>query len=56
MDWADVVISATSSPHYTVTKDELKENIKTKKSRLFIDLAVPNDIDYAIKEGKSPAF
>ena len=50
MDWADVVISATSSPHYTVTKDELKENIKTKKPRLFIDLAVPNDIDSAIKE------
>lgn len=49
-DWADVIISATSSPHYTVTKDELKENIKTNKPRLFIDLAVPNDIDSAVTE------
>ena len=44
-DFADCVISATSGPHYTVTYYDLKNNIKTEKSRLFIDLAVPPDID-----------
>lgn len=44
-DCADCVISATSSPHFTVTASELKRSIHTKKSRLFIDLAVPHDID-----------
>lgn len=44
-DFADCVISATSGPHYTVTYYDLKKNIKTEKSRLFIDLAVPPDID-----------
>lgn len=42
---ADIIISATSSPHYTVTYHELKNYIKDNKKRLFIDLAVPKDID-----------
>lgn len=45
MDEADIIISATTSPHYTVTYHELAENIRTEKERLFIDLAVPMDID-----------
>lgn len=48
MDQADVVISATSSPHYTVTQEELERALKTPKDRLFIDLAVPADIDSSI--------
>lgn len=44
-DRADCVITATSSPHYTITLQGLRENIKTPKNRLFIDLAVPPDID-----------
>lgn len=48
MDAADVVVSATVSPHYTVTRDELKEYLTTKKQRLFLDLAVPRDIDRSI--------
>lgn len=48
IDKADCIISATSSPHYTVTFYELKEYIKTDKRRLFIDLAVPPDIDREI--------
>lgn len=44
-DEADCVISATSSPHYTITLDSLKKALKNKKDRLFIDLAVPSDID-----------
>ncbi len=45
MDMADCVISATSSPHYTVTAEGLRKSLKTPKKRLFIDLAVPQDID-----------
>ncbi|MBR1864271.1 MAG: hypothetical protein IJ806_09315 [Ruminococcus sp.] len=44
---ADVVISATKSPHYTVTLSQLrKEGVRGRK--LFIDLAVPADIDEEI--------
>lgn len=44
---ADVVISATKSPHYTVTDYELKKVLsgETVRQRLFMDLAVPNDIE-----------
>ncbi|MBQ8960242.1 MAG: glutamyl-tRNA reductase [Ruminococcus sp.] len=42
---ADCVISATSSPHYTVTAAELRKWLNDGKKRLFIDLAVPADID-----------
>lgn len=45
---ADVVISATKSPHYTVTARVLAEVSPLPK--LFIDLAVPRDIDPEIKE------
>lgn len=50
LDFADCVISATSGPHYTVTYYDLKRNIKTEKSRLFIDLAVPPDIDENVEK------
>lgn len=50
MDQADVIISATSSPHYTVTQEELEKTLKTSKDRLFIDLAVPADIDSSIAD------
>ncbi len=42
---ADVVVSATKSPHYTLSFGDVFHSIQTKKARLFIDLAVPNDID-----------
>lgn len=45
MEEADIIISATTSPHYTVTYHELTEHIHTEKERLFIDLSVPMDID-----------
>jgi glutamyl-tRNA reductase len=50
MDFCDVVISATSSPHYTVTQSRLLPELKTPKNRLFLDLAVPQDIDTSITE------
>ena len=52
MDSADCVVSATASPHYTVTYYDLKKNIKTDKPRLFIDFAVPPDIDGSVAEIK----
>ncbi len=50
MEEADIVISATASPHYTITRDDLKEHLVSSKERLFVDLAVPSDIDKSIEE------
>lgn len=41
----DVVVSATKSPHYTITYGKLVDINLERKDRLFIDLAVPKDID-----------
>jgi glutamyl-tRNA reductase len=40
----DVVISATTSPHHTLTWDEVSRVID-RRERLFIDLAVPRDME-----------
>lgn len=49
IEQCDVIIGATSSPHYTITKDMLEETIVNKdKNHIFIDLAVPRDFDEAI--------
>ena len=45
MNDADCIISATSSPHFTVTAAKLKHVLHTRKPRLLIDLAVPSDIE-----------
>lgn len=42
---ADIIISSTKSPHYTVTYSKLKQEELEEKPRLFVDLAVPRDID-----------
>lgn len=44
----DCIISATTSPHYTITLCDLKNNLADERKRLFIDLAVPPDIDDSI--------
>ncbi|MGN0649466.1 MAG: hypothetical protein ACI4KM_03440 [Oscillospiraceae bacterium] len=41
----DCIISATTSPHYTITAAELKKHITRGHKLTLIDLAVPNDID-----------
>ena len=41
----DVVISATASPHYTLTKEAWQSNITRKRRRILIDMAVPMDIE-----------
>ena len=43
-----MVISATASPHYTLTCAKVKERLKTDKPRVFVDLAVPVDIEESI--------
>lgn len=49
--WADVIISATASPHYTFVRDELAEAVKMQpKRRLFLDLAMPKDIDPVVSD------
>lgn len=48
LDQMDVVISATASPHYTLTYARVKEKLKTEKPRVFVDLAVPVDIEESI--------
>ena len=48
VDWADVVISATNSPHYTFVASKVQKYLKESKMRLFLDLAVPRDIEEEI--------
>jgi glutamyl-tRNA reductase len=40
----EVIVSATSSPHYTLTKEEFLRH-RGQKNYLLIDLAVPYDLD-----------
>lgn len=55
MPLADVIISATKGPHLTITAQGLAAAKLTDKPRLFIDLAVPRDIDddIALQPGNS---
>jgi glutamyl-tRNA reductase len=52
----DVVVSATTSPHYTITKERFLECVSFEKvrcqknKRLMVDLAVPCDIDKGISD------
>lgn len=50
LDWADVVISVTNSPHYTFLADRTGQARHTDKPLLFLDLAVPRDIDEDIDD------
>ncbi|MGN0106450.1 MAG: glutamyl-tRNA reductase [Hominilimicola sp.] len=50
LDMYDAVISATSSPHLTLEKEKTAAALKTQKTRAFIDLAVPRDIEVAENE------
>ena len=45
IDGADLVFSATTSPHYTLTADEVRK--LHQPPRLLVDLAMPRDIDGA---------
>jgi glutamyl-tRNA reductase len=49
---ADIVVSSTASPHQIVGRDDLAEVIEARDGRplLVIDIAVPRDIDPAVRE------
>lgn len=41
----DVIISATSSPHFTITRDHFMRYWKEGEQKVLLDLAVPMDLD-----------
>ena len=45
LEQADVIISATESPRYTLTAGEAAGYLADCRERLFIDIAVPADMD-----------
>ncbi len=51
---ADVVISATSAPHYILLKDDIERAMEGRdKKLLIIDIANPRDVDEAVREIKN---
>jgi glutamyl-tRNA reductase len=52
MEDADIVVSATNSPHHVVERDGLEQVMRGRQGRplLAIDLAVPRDIEPACRE------
>ena len=50
---ADVIISATSAPHIVVEYDKFVPQMKENKDYLFIDLAVPRDVDERLANFKT---
>jgi glutamyl-tRNA reductase len=52
LERADIVVSATDSPHHLIERSELVEVVRLRgeRSLLLIDLAVPRDIDPACRE------
>ncbi len=47
---ADVVVASTSAPGFVLTADEIGEVVRARRGRplLFVDLAVPRDVDPAL--------
>jgi glutamyl-tRNA reductase len=52
LEQADIVVSATMSPHHIVEPDELRQVMESRDGRQLqiIDLAVPRDVDPACRE------
>lgn len=51
VDQCDIIIGATSSPHYTITRDMIEKKLGNRHiRRIFIDLAVPRDFDENIRQ------
>lgn len=45
VEWADVIVSVTNSPHYTFLAGNVKKVRASATRQLYLDLAVPRDID-----------
>jgi glutamyl-tRNA reductase len=52
VEWADVVISSTSCPHPIVNEKMVRDVVSRRNGRslVFVDIAVPRDIDPAVRE------
>jgi glutamyl-tRNA reductase len=52
LEKADIVLSSTGSPHHIVEREELEAVMKARSGRplLLIDIAVPRDIDPAVRQ------
>lgn len=50
---ADIIISATSAPHYVVEYEKFVTDMDRNKEYLFLDLAVPRDVDERLIEHKN---
>jgi glutamyl-tRNA reductase len=52
LEAADIVVSATNSPHHIVERDDLKQVMRRRDGRplLLVDIAVPRDVDPACRE------
>lgn len=48
LDDADAVVSCTASPHTVFGAEEVSRACRQRKARLFLDLAVPPDIDPSV--------
>jgi glutamyl-tRNA reductase len=51
---ADIIISSTSCPHTILTRDEAEIMVRgrTKRPLVIVDIAMPRDIDSAVREVK----
>ncbi len=52
LEAADMIVTATNSPHHIVERDELEQVMTTRDGRplLLVDIAVPRDIEPACRE------
>jgi glutamyl-tRNA reductase len=52
LERADIVVSATNSPHHIVERDELEHVMEARGGRplLLVDIAVPRDVEPACRE------
>ena len=52
LEAADIVVSATNSPHHIVERDDIAQVMATREGRplLLVDIAVPRDIEPACRE------
>ncbi|MDP0493618.1 MAG: glutamyl-tRNA reductase [Fusobacterium sp. JB021] len=47
---ADIIISVTSAPHLVLKKKNIEKYLQKNKEYIFLDLAVPRDIEESIEE------
>ncbi|MGL4910106.1 MAG: glutamyl-tRNA reductase [Cetobacterium sp.] len=50
---SDIIISTTSAPHAIIKKDEVLPILNTEKEYIFLDLAVPRDVEEELNECKN---